>query len=63
VNTCSDPAPPLDCGAHYRDVASKLRLVAQQTRFPNARREILDLAITYEQRGHNFDSRTKVVAG
>ena len=31
-------------GQHYREIASKLREIARECRFPGARREILDLA-------------------
>jgi len=48
---------PLPDGGHYREVADNLRLVARQCNFPNARREILNLATTYEQRAHHFDTR------
>jgi hypothetical protein len=54
-----DLAPPSDGGEHYREVAGKLRLLARQTRLPSARREILNLAIRYEQRGHHFDMRAR----
>jgi hypothetical protein len=52
-----DLAPSSEGGAHYREIADNLRLLAHQVRFPNARREILDIAIRYEQRGHHFDTR------
>ena len=52
-----DLAPPSDGGEHYREIAAKLRLLAHQIRFSNARREILNLAIRYEQRGNHFDTR------
>jgi hypothetical protein len=52
-----DLASLLD-GGHYREVAGKLRLVACLCNFPNARREILNLAMRYEQRAHHFDTRT-----
>ena len=49
---------PLPDGGHYREVADNLRLVARQCNFPNARGEILNLAIRYEQRAHHFDTRS-----
>jgi hypothetical protein len=61
MTTEDDVAPPSEAGDHYREVASTLRLVASRTRFPNVRREILDLASRYERRGHHFDAR--VAAG
>jgi len=42
---------------HYRELASKLRDVARQCRFPGARQEILDLALRYEGRANHFDKR------
>ena len=48
-----------ESGEHYREVAGKLRLLAQQIRYPHARREILSLAIRYEQRGDHFDRRAR----
>jgi hypothetical protein len=52
-----DLAPSSEGGTHYREIADNLRLLAHQIRFPNARREILDIAIRYEQRSHHFDTR------
>jgi hypothetical protein len=60
MNILEDPASSSDGGSHYREVAGNLRLLARQCLFPNARKEILDLAIRYEQRGHHFDMRAKV---
>jgi len=39
---------PLPDGGRYREVAGKLRVVARQCNFPNARQEILNLAMRYE---------------
>jgi len=43
---------------HYREVASKLREIARQCRFPGARREILDLASRLERRADDLDARS-----
>ena len=42
---------------HYRDMASKLRQLARQFRFPGARQELLDLALRYEGRADGLDAR------
>jgi hypothetical protein len=49
-------AAPLD-SEHYREIASKLREIARQCRFPGARQEILDLALRYEGRANHLDTR------
>jgi hypothetical protein len=46
-------------GEHYREVARRLRGVARECRFPNARKELLDLAARYERRGDHFDRRSQ----
>jgi len=56
MDVVKDLRPRFD-GEHYREVAGKLRLVAYQCNFSNARQEILKLAISYEQRAHHFDTR------
>jgi hypothetical protein len=50
-------ARPLSSGQHYREVASKLREVARQCRFPGARQEILNLALRFERRADELDAR------
>src|ERR1700676_4316680 len=50
-------AAPID-SQHYRVIASKLRDIARQCRFPGARQEILDLASRYERRADSLDSRS-----
>jgi hypothetical protein len=49
---------PLD-GVHYRNLAGKLRLVARECRFPNARQELLDLAARYERRADHYDRHSQ----
>jgi hypothetical protein len=50
--------PHLD-GAHYREVAHGLRKLARQCRFPGARRELLQLAASYERRADHFECRAR----
>jgi hypothetical protein len=45
-------------GQHYREIASKLREIARECRFPGARREILDLASRLERRADELDARS-----
>jgi hypothetical protein len=46
--------PPLD-GTHYREMAHGLRELARQCRLAGARRELLELAASYERRADHFD--------
>jgi hypothetical protein len=50
--------PPLD-GGHYREMAQGLRKLAHQCRFAGARRELLDLAASYERRAEFLDGRAR----
>ena len=43
---------------HYREVASKLRELARQFRFPGARQELLTLALRFERRADQLDTRS-----
>jgi hypothetical protein len=43
---------------HYREMASKLRELARQFRFPGARQELLALALRYERRADQLDARS-----
>ena len=43
---------------HYREMARKLRELARQFRFPGARHELLKLALRYERRADELDTRT-----
>ena len=45
-------------GQHYREIASKLREIARECRFPGARREILDLATRLERRADDLEPKT-----
>ena len=49
-------APPVD-GAHYREIAHGLRKLARQCRFAGARKELLQLAASYDRRADHFDGR------
>jgi hypothetical protein len=51
-------APPPD-GAHYREMARGLRKLAHQCRFVGARRELLQLAASYDRRADHFDGRAR----
>jgi hypothetical protein len=44
-------------GAHYREIAHKLRGLARQCHFPGARRELLDLAASFDRRADYFATR------
>jgi hypothetical protein len=41
--------------AHYREIASKLRVVARGCNFPNVRKDLIDLAARYDRRADYFD--------
>jgi hypothetical protein len=43
---------------HYREMASELRELARQFRFPGARQELLTLALRYERRADQLDARS-----
>jgi hypothetical protein len=53
-----DSAPPPD-SAHYREIAHRLRELARGCRFPGARRELLDLAASYERRADHLECRAR----
>jgi hypothetical protein len=44
-------------GEHYREIARKIRAVARECRFANARQELLDLAASYERRADHLDNK------
>jgi hypothetical protein len=54
MNDRKEAAPP-NGGAHYREIASKLRIVARECHFPNARQEQLDIAASFNRRADHFD--------
>src|ERR1700756_958126 len=43
---------------HYREMAAKLRELARQFRYPGARQELLRLALRYERRADQLDTRS-----
>jgi hypothetical protein len=53
MNDRKEAAPP-NGGAHYREIASKLRIVARECHFPNARQEQLDIAASFNRRADHF---------
>jgi len=42
---------------HYREMASKLRELARQFRYPGTRQELLKLALRFERRADQLDTR------
>ena len=44
-------------GEHYREIASKLREIARECRFPGARQQILDLASRLERRADELEAK------
>ena len=42
-------------GAHYKEIACKLRVVARGCNFPNVRKDLIDLAARYDRRADHFD--------
>jgi hypothetical protein len=51
-------SPSQSDSEHYREMASKLRELARQYRFPGARQELLTLALRYERRADQLDARS-----
>jgi hypothetical protein len=45
-------------GDDYRELANGIRELARQTRLPVARRELIRLANSYDERGRYIDQRT-----
>jgi hypothetical protein len=58
MGTPLDSASPGN-GAHYREIAHKLRDLARQCHFPGARRELLDLAASFNRRADHFATRAE----
>ena len=46
-------------GAHYREIARKLRDLAHKCHFAGARRELLDLAASFDRRADHFASKAE----
>jgi hypothetical protein len=53
--------PPLD-GAHFREIAHGLRSVARRCRYPGARKELLELAASFDRRADHFDAHQSPLA-
>ena len=53
--------PQADAGrsdsAQYREVASKLRALAQRFSFPGAKEDLIELALRYERKADQLDTR------
>jgi hypothetical protein len=45
-------------GQHYKEIASKLREIASECRFPGARQEILNLASRLDRRADDLDAKS-----
>jgi hypothetical protein len=56
-HTGSQPVRLETSAATYRELATKIRKVAWQSRLPVARRELLRLATSYDQRAGHLDQR------
>jgi hypothetical protein len=52
---------PLD-GAHFRELAQGLRTLARSCRYPGARKEMLELAASFDRRADHFDARQSPLA-
>ena len=50
-------SPPLLDGAHFREIAHELRTLARRCRYPGARKELLELAASFDRRADHFDAR------
>ena len=55
----SETRAALAGGAHYREMAERLRGLAHLSRSPGIRRELIDLAKRYDRRGDHFDRRPR----
>jgi hypothetical protein len=55
-------SPSQSDSEHYREMASKLRVLARQFRFPGARQELLNLALRFERRADQLDAKSPPVA-
>jgi hypothetical protein len=55
----SETRAALSGGDDYREMAAQLRGLAQLTRSPGIRRELVDLAKRYDRRGDHFGRRSR----
>jgi hypothetical protein len=51
------PAPGAE---HYRELAASLRDLAKRCMFPQARLELVQLALKFEQRAERLENRRRV---
>ena len=52
---------PLD-GADFRELAQGLRTLARRCRYPGARKEMLELAASFDRRADHFNARQRPLA-
>ena len=45
----------LQDGTHYREIANQLRAIADECIFQNVRKDLIDLAASYDRRADDFD--------
>jgi hypothetical protein len=55
-------SPPPPDGAHLREIAQGLRTLARRCRYPGARKELLELAASFDRRADHFDSHQSPLA-
>jgi hypothetical protein len=48
--------PPPPNGAHFREMARGLRSLARRCRYPGARKEMLELAASFDRRAGHLDA-------
>jgi hypothetical protein len=56
----NSPLPPN--GAHFREMARELRLLARRCRYPGARKEMLELAASFDRRAGHLDAHQSQLA-
>lgn len=49
-------------GAHLREIAHGLRMLARRCRYPVSRRELLELAARFDRRADHFDAHQSPLA-
>jgi hypothetical protein len=56
-------SPPPPGGAHFREIAHGLRSLARCCRYPGARKELLDLAASFDRRADHVDAHQRDPSG
>ena len=56
-------SPPPPDGAHFREIALGLRSLARRCRYPGARKEMLELAASFDRRAGHLDAHQSPFAG